>query len=253
MEHLLVLGCQVEVAANGLEAVEAARDGTYDLVLMDCQMPVMDGLEATRTIRQQEMAQAGDRHLPIVALSANAFDSDRDACLAAGMDGFLVKPLQASALQEALAQWLRATPSTTVRRTEAAGPGGELTDGETSTSSMILDPTALDDIRALQREGQPDVVAKVVGMYLENSPGLIEGLGRNLAAGDLPAVQRDAHTFKSSSASIGALRLAACCKALELKSREGKIEDCEALVQQLEQEYQAVAGLLTGTTQRKAV
>jgi two-component system, sensor histidine kinase and response regulator len=117
------LGCRVDVAANGLEAVELLADLAYDLVFMDCQMPEMDGFEATRTIRQRE-ASSG-HHVPIIAMTANAMQGDSEQCLAAGMDDYLSKPVSFEALAAAARKWAIVSaqlPSEAVVTPEADAP-----------------------------------------------------------------------------------------------------------------------------------
>lgn len=115
-------GCRTDVAGNGLEAVEAVAGAAYDLVLMDCQMPLMDGYEATRAIREREAA-SGARLLPIVALTAHAMDSDREICLEAGMDDYLGKPYKTDELNAILAKWLVPVPLPGKKAEEGAAEG----------------------------------------------------------------------------------------------------------------------------------
>src|SRR5262249_45678800 len=156
------LGCQVTMAATGREAVAALSQAAYDVVLMDCQMPELDGLEATRMIRAQE-SQAGHKHLPIIALTANAFAQDREACLAAGMHDYLSKPFTLDQLQAVLARWLPpqtvASPSPTALTNDAtqAGRAPEIRAVQTQAPPLRctspLDPKPLDALRALQQTG----------------------------------------------------------------------------------------------------
>ena len=254
-ESLEMLGYKADIVANGREALERISQQSYDLVLMDCQMPELDGFAATRLIRQREQmdepigsssAKAPD-HVPIIALTANAFGAAREACLAAGMDDFLSKPFTLEKLEEIFQRWLPeqfrlgTAPIESAQTTALSSPSrGKMVSGTAaSMEQIIIDRQALENIRALQRPGATDLVTKVIEKYFNASPAIMESLRRSALDGDANAVQQAAHNLKSSSANLGATTLAARCQELELEARQNRIVPTEAQLQALEAEYQA--------------
>ena len=159
MEMLAALGCTCRLAANGREALEAIAQERYDVVLMDCQMPEMDGFEATRALRMRESA-AGAPRVPVIALTAHALEGDREQCVAAGMDGYLAKPYGLEQLGEAIRRHVESRPK------EAAVPIA----GNSDAVAEGLDRGALDNIRALDKSGGGAVLYRVIGIYLKNAP-----------------------------------------------------------------------------------
>ncbi|WP_273844167.1 PAS domain S-box protein [Rubrobacter calidifluminis] len=218
------LGYDVEVASDGQKALEAVCGNRYAAVLMDCQMPVMDGYEASREIRRRE--QEGERfnesgHLPIIALTAGALATDREKALAAGMDDYIPKPVKPDELQEALERWL---PD----------------EGEPP-----LDPTILDNLRELAGEDDPDLVSELVEMYLEDAPRRIEEIRRALHAGDAHALAQAAHTLKGSSGNMGATRVQELAAGLQEAGDSGDLSGAEEKLASLERAFdRAKAALL---------
>lgn len=222
------LGCEVRTVDNGLDAIRALDEGRYAVVLMDCQMPVMDGFEATRRIRRRERDnQSGAT--PVIALTANAMKGDRERCLAAGMDDFLSKPFTQRQLREVLARHSVATLE--------PGAGGAGAPGPDRHSAGMLDESALENIRALQRPGKPDILQTVIGHYLASAPKLLQGLRQAVESGDAKALRMAAHSLKSSSRNLGAQALAALCQELEHMGRASTIEGATALLADLEADY----------------
>ncbi|MFO1424594.1 MAG: response regulator [Candidatus Competibacteraceae bacterium] len=254
---LETLGCRAEIAANGQEAVEAVTRTRYDLILMDCQMPVLDGFAATAAIRHHEQAQGWPR-LPIVALTANVVKGFREQCLAAGMDDYLSKPFGREQLIAVLERWLptdgSATPTLAPPPSPASPPPTARTVATVSDPEMAdpaelalpsADPapsplarSALDQIRALQRPGAPDLLGKIIGLYLESSPKLLRQMREAVTAEDGEALRQAAHSLKSSSANLGATQLAAVCKELEQRGRDRRWANSIELLRQLEIRYQ---------------
>jgi signal transduction histidine kinase/DNA-binding response OmpR family regulator len=240
-------GCRTRVVDNGREAVEAVcgspldlASDPYDMVLMDCQMPVMDGYAATGEIRRWEKGDGGGRHMPIVALTANALQGDRERCLAAGMDDYLSKPLRRPELAEALARWLplerRVNPKPAVSAVVVEAP--EPDSGRRSKMNTdVIDMQALDQIRSLQRPGAPDVLARLLNLYLEKSPPQVAAIRKAADEGDAATLHAQAHSLKSSSANVGAQRVSALCRELEEMGRESRLESARASVDVLEHEY----------------
>jgi CheY-like chemotaxis protein len=194
------LGLVVEVARDGGEAVQRAEAADYDLILMDVQMPVLDGRAATRAIR----ALARHARTPIVAMTANAFPEDRRACLEAGMDDDLVKPVNPAALQATLARWLGAAP---VTATEASsGPAAAL--------PALGSVAGLDVAAGLEAaHGQAALYLRVLEIFLRSTePGALQAA---LASGDCAAARQLAHSLKGAAATIGADRLREASAELE--------------------------------------
>ncbi|HMQ34806.1 MAG TPA: response regulator, partial [Chloroflexaceae bacterium] len=191
------LGYRADVAANGLEVLEALARQPYDVVLMDMQMPELDGLGATARIRR-ELARWCQPW--IIAMTANVMQGDREICLAAGMDDYISKPVRVEELVAALER--------------AAGPprGKAAAAGELGG---VIDRAALDALQAELGDGQPEVVIEVVDLFLDDLPAQLEALGRSAAAANAVEVHRIAHSIKSSAAIVGARRLAEASEALE--------------------------------------
>jgi signal transduction histidine kinase/DNA-binding response OmpR family regulator len=227
------LGCRVTMAGNGCEALDALARERVDLVLMDCQMPEMDGYTATTLLRERECAQALPR-MPVIALTANALQGDRERCLAAGMDDYLTKPFRREALCATLARWLPARVATTVPE-DAPKPGPTRMD-----VGGALDTTALETIRALGGEQTPDLLEQIVRLYLEGAPDLIASIRTGLASADNDKVRLAAHSLKSSSANLGATGLAELCKKLEMAARANALATDAPALPEVEAEYERV-------------
>ncbi|MCC7263356.1 MAG: response regulator [Candidatus Latescibacteria bacterium] len=221
--YLQAAGHTVIVASDGLEALERLQQESCDLVLMDVQMPRMDGLSATAAIRRQEQERGG--HLPIVGLSAHARQEDRQRCLDAGMDGYLAKPIDRAELLAAIEQALGTAAPT------QPSPGQEK-DGE----PPVLDPEVLAGLRELGRRGYfslPDFVAA----FRREAHQSLEGLRAALVAADPRALEHQAHALKGSSRELGAQRLAGACRQLEELGRAGSVAGAEALLARAEAEF----------------
>ena len=219
---LELLGHRVDVAENGQEAVDATTHKPYDIVLMDCQMPVMDGFAATGAIREREHSGDSTKRLAIIALTAHAVEGDRERCLAAGMDDYLTKPFTLQQLQDLLARWAPGTPN------PIGAPSGE--NHPAPTTQSVIDETAWQAIRALQRPDRPNLLHKTLTLYLAHSQSLMDQFQQALTQQDLSAAQIATHTLKSSSAQLGAQHLAELCKEVEAACRAGTSEQLPALV-----------------------
>jgi signal transduction histidine kinase/DNA-binding NarL/FixJ family response regulator/HPt (histidine-containing phosphotransfer) domain-containing protein len=206
------LGCRIVVAVNGTAAVERVKAERFDVVLMDCHMPELDGFGATAAIRRLD-SNLYNARLPIIALTANAMAGDRDRCLAAGMDDYLVKPFTQLQLRNMLEKWLHGELRNAVLQN--ASPECDAPDRATPA----IDHSALGGIAAMQRTGSPNLVAKVVGKYVNAAPKLVATLRESADIGDWEALERAAHTLKSSSTTVGASVLAALCRSIENDAR----------------------------------
>jgi two-component system, sensor histidine kinase and response regulator len=191
-------GFGVDTAGNGREALSMLAAGEYDLVFMDCQMPEMDGYQATGAIRAAE--GEGGAHLPVVAMTAHALKGDRERCLAAGMDDYLSKPLRPNELDAVLERWLGAAPATAAGAASAAEPGDGLVD---------------DERMRVFRDDYPEIVDQLVDLFVDSTPPLLADLRRAAGDEDAEAVRRAAHKLKGSCQNIGAARLAGLAAAVE--------------------------------------
>ena len=217
-------GCVPDLATDGHEATRATATTEYDLILMDCQMPGMDGFEATRKIRDQE---AGLRHVPIVALTANATASDRDLCLASGMDDYLAKPVRLEAMGEMLDRWLNRTPAALGEPVAASMPIPVQADAATTP---LLNMEAMSAIRALDPDGD-DFLAPLVDMFLEQASGQVAAIQAAIRERDSGRLASVAHTLKGASRNVGAALVGDIAESLEHRGKAGSANEAPLAVQ----------------------
>jgi CheY-like chemotaxis protein len=247
------LGYRADVAANGLEVLAALERRPYDVVLMDVQMPEMDGLEASRRIRRS-LPDAVRPH--VIAMTANAMRGDRERCFDAGMEGYVPKPVSVDDLAEAL--W-RCSPVLATSENgsgngaaPAAANGHRVPADDADGAGMPTSNAHTPDGPALDRsvmrgfaeelgEGADDIVRELIGVYLEDAPGLLHELRQALDVSDARVLDRAAHTLKSSSATLGAKGLAAICLELEQSARHGDTSRASEQVGRIEAELQRVS------------
>lgn len=230
-------GYKVRLANNGREAVEAWKQGDFDLVLMDCHMPEMDGFQATREIRKLE-APSGKR-TPIIALTANAMAQDREECMNAGMDDHLGKPFSGPQLKEKLARWM---PEKSQLPTEILAAEAVIKPAPQPES--VLDRRVLGQLRDLQNKEIPDLLDRVIKLYVRESPNEIARLAQAVADGEATHIKRAAHSLKSSSANIGATGLSQWCAELEVAGRSGNLDTARDLYTKIAVEHDRVQNAL---------
>ena len=214
------LGCRVAVAENGREAFEACRRERFDLVLMDIQMPEMDGRQATVAIRADEDFRCLPR-VPVVALTANALREDRDACLAAGMDDYLVKPVSREQLGETLAKWLTTfvpvEPAPSLLASPRPAPSGHV------EAPAALDMDVLLGLPGVNRNPSSPMLVRLVDLFANETERHVASVRSSFEAGDWSAMRAVAHKMKSGCLALGAVRLAGCARALDDHIREGGV------------------------------
>jgi CheY-like chemotaxis protein len=203
LEMLQRLGCDAMHAGNGVEALDALEKQDFDVVLMDCQMPVMDGFIATRKLREREL-QKKKEPTRVVALTANALAGDREACLAAGMNDYLAKPFTLAQLRNLL------LPSKVSR---------------SAANKVTLDHSAIEAVRQLDPDGQDRLLSRLIALYRDDSSQLLADLDSAMKTGDAEGVARAAHTLKSSSANLGATNVAAIARQIEHAARGGDLTE----------------------------
>jgi len=235
-------GYRADVAANGLEVLAALARQQYDLILMDVNMPDMDGLTATREIRQ---ALPAAEQPYILALTANAMHGDYERCLNAGMNDYISKPIQVAELIAALNRVqprqlgiLGIAEQSLTASTNAQIPSA--IDPALMASMDVVDPTMLAEVAELMAEDGNDAVNELIRLFLENSPLLLQKLRTATNQGDAHAVYLAAHTLRSPAAQMGAYRLAKLCHELETISETGDVADCVPRVDQIFAEYARV-------------
>ncbi len=247
------MGYTADVANNGLEAVEALENHSYDLVFMDVQMPKLDGLEATRRIRlrEQQSASASPDHHPcvIIALTARVMVGDREKCLAAGMDDFLSKPVRADALLKVIEQWGPATPSqkSQSRPAAPAAPPPARTPVETPTPSApaaSMEPS-VDMERLLDfANGDQNNLRELVDLYVTQTAGRMEKMSEALSKGMTKDLQHLAHGSAGASATCGMARIARAFSEIEHRCVENKISEARPVFEQAQNEFSRIRGFL---------
>ncbi len=217
------MGYHADVAANGREALEAIKRQPYDLILMDVQMPEMDGIEATMNIRA---ILPTERQPRIVAMTAHAMQGDRERCLEAGMDDYLSKPVQMDRLTDVLTQ----TPVRPPEPVPSAPPRHP-----TTAPDNTIDPDALRDLATMM--GDQHMVNELITLYLQDVPRQLDIMNEALEQHNTEELIRTAHSLKSSSAQLGARHLSRLCKDIEIKGRENNLEGIPALFNLVRAEF----------------
>ncbi|MDP9474737.1 MAG: PAS domain S-box protein, partial [Actinomycetota bacterium] len=240
------LGYRVDLAQNGLEALEALARNRYAAVLMDVQMPEMDGYEATAEIRRRE-EEGTQKRTPIIAMTANAMEGDREKALAAGMDDYVPKPVRREELAEVLGHWVARRPA---EDGEAASGGvvvtvGSAAEREANGEDGPLDPEVLAGLREL---GDAGLLPRLVGIFLDDVPSRLADLRKGIEDGDARRVERAAHTLKGGSANMGAKRMATICSELQEVGASGDLSRASVLLGALEEEFGRVRPALEAET-----
>ncbi len=217
------LGVSAKVAVNGEDAFRLLQEDSFDLVLMDCQMPIMDGFEATARIRQRER-ELGLPALPIIALTANAIVGDREQCLSRGMDDYLSKPFTTEQLQQLLARWL--VPKDVVDQQHT---------GSTNTTLVKLDKKVIEQLTLL-KEG---LLPRVIQLFRASSPGLLAIMQEAIERGNADQLYKTAHSLKNSAANLGITELADRCRELEALGHQGNLTGAEDRLMSIVQLYEA--------------
>lgn len=216
------LGYRAEIATSGRDALLAVTAFSYAAVLIDCQMPEIDGFETTRELRRSE--RGTDRHLPVIAMSTADAGADRESCFAAGMDHYLTKPVRTDALAPALDLWAPLEPA--------------------SAAARALDTDRFAVLRE-QSCGDGDLLAAVIRNYLDEGTALLVTLREALAEGDPQTVERAARTLKGASAHVGAVGVSDACTSLETFARAGSLGTAPQLVDQAEAAFARARGALS--------
>jgi CheY-like chemotaxis protein/HPt (histidine-containing phosphotransfer) domain-containing protein len=246
LRQLQKLGFNADTVGNGKEALQALQRIRYDIVLMDCQMPELDGYEATRRIREIEKRQklgSGDKALRIIAMTANALSGDREECIEAGMNDYISKPVRMEELEAALDRSLAALAE---EEQPASQPGPEAADAETPRVNLAV----LDGLRDLRDEENEDPLAEFIDLFMQDTPDRIALIESARQEKDWRELERAAHALKGSSGNIGAARLEEICLAIVQKAKLGEDPGRE-MIQTLKSEFTELAPILLREKQVK--
>ncbi|MEF8727160.1 MAG: PAS domain S-box protein [Accumulibacter sp.] len=238
LEQLQALGFAVDTAENGSQATARVGSERYDLILMDVQMPVLDGMAATRAIR----AMPGGETIPIVAMTANAFDDDRQRCLAAGMNDFVAKPVEPAVLHAILLRWLSLRPPAAKAAFAVPPPERSAAAADDGCLAVLADIPGFDVRRGLQCVGgRRETYLRLLRQFVAEQAGDAAEIDRQLAAGDAIAARRSAHSLKGAAGALGATRLQAAAGELEVAIRD---RQPAPEIERLSREVEAVRSLL---------
>ncbi|MCC6699440.1 MAG: response regulator [Candidatus Hydrogenedentes bacterium] len=234
LEILKSFGCTVDIARDGREAVEKFRNGAYDVVFMDCQMPVLDGYAATKEIRAHE--GHGD-HVPIIAMTAHALKGDRERCLAAGMDDYISKPVSPDVVMSAVMRWFHA---------KSGNHAEEKAEPEVATPSASGQGPASNEngLPVFNREsavelagGHARILTRITQVFLDDMPGLLDKLVDAIHQENAEVAHRIAHSLKSASASLGGARVSHLAKEIEFATKDGDFDRARQMLDTFQQEF----------------
>jgi CheY-like chemotaxis protein len=235
LRQLKKLGYNAEAVANGKEVLDAVQRIGYDIILMDCQMPEMDGYEVTRQIREQD-PEGKRKALPyIIALTANALHGDREKCLAAGMNDYLTKPLHLSDLEAVLERALLIIPLPARQEVPREG---------------VIDPAIIAGLRELREPGQPDPLKELVELFIKDAKPRIEKMQSALDEKDGNGLAAAAHTLKGSASNLGARGLAGLCAQLEKIGKSDDLAEAANILLDVRSEFQSVETSLIAEMQK---
>jgi len=234
------LGCDVAIAGNGREALEAMARERFSVVMMDCQMPEMDGFEAVRRLRDPVQAEVMQtpRDVPVVAITANALAGDAERCRAAGFSDYLAKPFKQQQLAEMVQRWARPPAP------QQAPAAASIAIADDAIAE--LDRETLERIRDMERRGAARLLDRLVAAYLEWAERLMGDGQRALDTGNADGLRQAVHTLKSASANLGALEFSRLCAELESMARDGRLHDARALWESARREHARVMRALRG-------
>ncbi len=232
------LGMRAEAVADGAEAVKALQSIDYDLVFMDVQMPVMNGYEATRAIRDP-LSGVTNQRVPIIAMTAHAMEGDREKCLNAGMNDYIPKPVSAQILADVLAKWLPARPN----------PGESRAEQPDDDASMQKEAVIFDRQAFMERMmGDEELVRAAISVFLEDMPRQIDALEKYLFAGDATGAGRQAHTIKGAAANLGGEALKAVAARIEELTKNREIKTAQQQVNELKEQFFKLTAVMQNST-----
>jgi CheY-like chemotaxis protein/HPt (histidine-containing phosphotransfer) domain-containing protein len=240
LRQLTKLGFQVDAVANGLEAVKAIEREVYPIILMDCQMPEVDGYQATQTIRAMQTASPFRwRYRPyIIAMTANALAGDREVCLASGMDDYVSKPVRIVELESALQRGLDS-----LQKSTSAPPAP-------AANLALVDSGAIENLRSLRMDGEPDPLAELVHLFINDTPDRVSQLQVALKNSSAQELEAAAHSLKGSAGNLGALTISDACLRIMQHAKYNEFPAIAKYVKSIEDDFAKVKQLLLEEVKR---
>jgi len=236
---LTKFGFRVHVVSDGFMAVQENKRSPFDIIFMDCQMPVMDGYEATRQIRESEGLE---RQTIIIAMTANAFKGDREKCIQAGMDDYIAKPFKHADLREVIRKWTTRLHGYRENLPDDKRPSIPLS----TTREHVIDKERVDDIISIKSHLRPSLLGRIVQHFRNDVPQKIATMREGAKRGDAMKVRKAAHALRGSSAQVGAIFVAKVCEQIELIAMKESVEGTDSLIDAVEESFkQAIAQLET--------
>jgi CheY-like chemotaxis protein/HPt (histidine-containing phosphotransfer) domain-containing protein len=244
------VGFEVKIAENGLDGFEAVQNSVFDLVLMDCQMPVMDGYDAVKNIREWEgsdLKHSQTKRIPVIAMTAHALSGEKEKCLRFGMDDYLAKPLTQFDLVKTILRWLPHK----VKRVDSTNPKNTLQRKPHETKSAnekplyskqlkSIDISYLNAIKTINPNQSLSVLQTSVDTYFDHSAKLLNEMKQSVLDHDFVTLSKSAHSLNSSSSQMGAIILSKKCQLLEQNANSNTFDTCNSLVQLIEDEFETV-------------
>jgi len=252
LEMLKLVGINAELAVNGKDAVTRLTEKRFDLVFMDCQMPVMDGFEATAEIRRHEALSTDPYRQVIIALTANALEGDRERCLNAGMSDYLSKPISSSQLRRCLTSWLKSidaenpsNPNTQPSKQNPMTLKTQSSEAKTLSSTNVLDMSVYQEVLDMSTNASEGFYDRLLVKYIDNANTDLSTLHDAIEAPNYETLSASAHRLKSSSGNWGGVRVAELCQALESLGKQEQLDNAQELLLQLREEVTSLINALT--------
>lgn len=232
---LKTIGIQMDLATNGEEAYQMIKNNQYDLVFMDCQMPVMDGYVATQLIRQLPEDKC---NLPIIALTANALSDDRQKCLDVGMNDFLSKPFSLSQLRAMLERWM-STSNTQADQSsrKIVEKNKNATHKDQAFDHVIINQEKLNELKSLDTDASNAILKNILSIFLSSAPHTISQINQAILTSDIETIQKASHALKSSAANVGAEQLSDLCRQIEMHASNQQINEVQHLMRSLQKVF----------------
>jgi len=228
------LGYAADAVTNGLEAIEAVERSPYDAVLMDCRMPAMDGFQATAEIRRREDSAS---RMPIIAMTADAMEGDRQKCLDAGMDDYVSKPVSFEALDAVLQRWVPSADA-------GMSPSSPSSEGPGEEEERSLDPAIISSLRQLQARREKEWMPRLISMFLEDAASTLERLRQALKLEEQETITEGAHALAGTAASFGASRMGRLSGHLKTLGSQGQFASARETMAEIEAEFDRVSEAL---------